>query len=63
MGQRLVNLYAFAEKNGGLLIKMRIAMRTGVPSSKAAEAPDSEDLIAKAKLAIKEATGKDAPAV
>ena len=63
MGQRLAKLYEYAEKNGGIQVKMRIAMKTGVSSTKAAEIPDTDDLIAKARAVIKESTGKEAPAV
>ena len=63
MGLRLVKLYEFAEKNGGLPLKMRIAMKTGVPSAKAQAAPDSDELINKARAVIKEVTGRDAPPV
>lgn len=63
MGDRLMKLYEYAEKEGGLQTKMRLAMKTGVPSAKAATEPDSPDLIAKFKTAFKEVTGKDAPPV
>ncbi len=63
MGQKLEKLYAFVEQNGGLQARMRLAMMTGISSQKAAEAEDSADNVAKFQAAIKEVTGKDAPAV
>jgi hypothetical protein len=63
MGQKLVKLYEFAEKTGGAMARMRVAMLTGVPSTKAADAPDSPENLDKFKAAIKEATGQDAPSV
>ena len=59
MGQQLQKLYEFAKTAGGLPVQMRVAMKTGVPSAKAAETPDTPDLIAKAKAVIKEATGQE----
>jgi hypothetical protein len=61
MGAQLVKLYAFTQQAGGLQAAMRVAMKTGIPSSKAESAPDSPENIAKFKAAIKDATGKDAP--
>jgi len=63
MGQKLVKYYEFAAKNGGLPVQMRIAMATGVTSANAATVPDTPDVIEKFKNAIKQITGKDAPAV
>lgn len=63
MAQKLVRYYEFAEKAGGLMARMRVAMITGISSSKAAEAPDSPENIEKFKQAIKEATGQDAPTI
>lgn len=63
MGDKLSKLYEFTKANGGLAAQMRLAMKTGVSSDKAGAAPDSPDVIAKFKAAIKEITGKDAPNV
>ena len=63
MGQKLVKLYEYAGQHGGLTVQMRLAMKTGVSSQKAATELDSPELIAKFKAVIKEITGKDAPAV
>ena len=61
MGQKLIQFYEFAKKQGGMPLQMRLAMKTGLPSSKAGEAPDSPENIAKFQAAIKEVTGQPAP--
>jgi hypothetical protein len=63
MGQKLLKLYEFAKTNGGPTAQMRLAMRTLVPFNKAAEVPDSPEIIAKFQAAIREITGKPAPNV
>ena len=63
MGQKLTKLYEFVGQNGGITAQMRVAVKSLVPSSKAAQLPDTPDAIAKVRAAIKEVTGKDAPSV
>lgn len=63
MGQKLVKIFEFAAANGGTATQMRVAMKTGVSVTKAGTEPDSPELIAKLRAAVKEITGKDAPAV
>ncbi len=63
MGQKIIQIYDFVNKNGGLQAQMRLAMKTGCPSSKAATVADTPDLIQKFKVAVKEITGKDVPNV
>lgn len=60
MGATLVKLYKFAEDNGGVTAKMRLAMITAISSQKASSTADTPELIAKFKAAIKQITGKDA---
>ena len=62
MGEKLVAFYAFVDANAGMAEKMRLAMQTGISSAKAADEPDSPENIEKFKTAVKEVTGKDAPA-
>lgn len=62
MAARLLQFYDLAKETGGLTIQMRLAMTTGIPSTKAGGEPDSPENIAKFKAAFKEITGKDAPA-
>ena len=61
MGQKLMKFYELAKAEGGLTMQMRLAMKSGMSSPKAAEAPDSPENIQKFKAAFKEVTGKDAP--
>jgi hypothetical protein len=63
MGQKLMKCYEFVGQQGGLQAQMRLAMKTGCPSAKAVNAPETPDLVAKFKAAVKEITGKDAPIV
>lgn len=61
MGQKLTKIYELAKADGGATAQMRLVMKTCVPSAKAADLPDSPDLLAKFKAAYKEILGKDAP--
>ena len=63
MGDKLKKLYEFVGANGGMPAQMRLAMKTGLSSDKAASTPDTPDTIAKFQAAIKDITGKDAPNV
>jgi hypothetical protein len=62
MGQQLVKLYEFARAAAGPTAPMRLAMKTMIPADKAASVPDSPDSIAKLRAAVREITGKEAPA-
>lgn len=54
MGQRLVEFYKEATELGQIKAKMRLAMLTALTSSKAEEAPDSEENIKKFQQAMQE---------
>lgn len=54
MAAKLVEFYAKAEQMGQIKAKMRLAMMTGVSSSKAGSESDSPELISKFETAIKE---------
>ena len=60
MAGTLLKFYEKAQAEGGLQMKMRLAIATGIPSNKAGDAPDSPDVLAKFRSAFKEITGKDA---
>jgi len=62
MGQQLVKLYDFARTAAGPTAPMRLAMKTMIPADKAASLPDSADNVAKLRAAVRDITGKDAPA-
>ena len=61
MAAKLMQYYDLANQRGGLPIKMRLAMRTGIPSEKAATAPDSPANLTKFYEAAKEVIGADVP--
>ncbi len=61
MGQKLEKYYELVGQKAGLQGKMRLAMKTNVPSAKAKEAPDTPDVLAKAYEVAKDILGADAP--
>ena len=61
MGERILKYIGWVGSEGGLPMKMRLAMKTMVPSDKAKVIPDSSDVIAKFHSAAKELTGKEPP--
>jgi hypothetical protein len=63
MGQKLTKFYELAKADGGVTMQMRLAMKTGLASPKAAEASDSPENIQKFRAAYKEITGKDASGI
>jgi len=58
MGNRLVKAFNIAKEAGGMKATMRLAMKGGMSSDKAAAAPDSPENIQKFEAALKEITGK-----
>ena len=54
MAEKLMQFYEDASKLGGLKAKMRLAILTSIPSSKAESAPDSPENIRIFEQAIKE---------
>ena len=61
MGAKLTQYYDLVAAKGGLQAKMRLAMKTGISSTKAAEVPDTPDNLAKFYEVSKEILGADAP--
>lgn len=59
MGEKLVRCYEIVAEKGGLQSKMRLAMKTGVPSNNALKEPDSPENLAKFRAAAKEILGTD----
>ncbi len=59
MGARLKKAFDLAKEAGGLKATMRLAMKSGLSSEKAAAAPDNPENIQKVEKALKEITGKD----
>ena len=61
MGRKLLDIYDAIGKDGDLTAQMRLAMKTGLPSKQAGEAPDSPENLGKFTQAYKELTGKACP--
>jgi len=62
MAEQLMKYYQFVGDQAGLSGKVKLAQLTRVPSAKAALEPENPEVIARFRAAIKEITGKDAPA-
>ncbi|MBN2083177.1 hypothetical protein JW859_13345 [bacterium] len=63
MGAKIVKLWEFVASKADLQTKMRVAVKSGIPSATAASADDSPENITKMKDAIKEIMGETAPNV
>ncbi|MBF0543260.1 MAG: hypothetical protein HQM08_02445 [Candidatus Riflebacteria bacterium] len=61
MGEKILKYYEFAQREGGIQAKMRLAIKTTLSSDRALFAPDSPEILDKFKVAVKEITGKEAP--
>ena len=59
MGAKLQKAFEMAKEAGGLPIQMRLAMKSGMSSDKAAGLPDSPENIKKLEAVFKEVVGKD----
>jgi hypothetical protein len=54
MAARLMKYYEYAKQKGGMQAQMRLAMKTGIPSTKAPGEPDSQELLEKFHSALRE---------
>ncbi len=61
MGVKLVQYFDLVSKKEGLVSRMRLAMKTGVPSTNAQSTPDSPEILSKFYEAAKEILGADCP--
>jgi hypothetical protein len=61
VGAKLVQYFDLVSKKDGLVSRMRLAMKTGIPSADAPNAPDSPDNLAKFYEAAKEILGPSTP--
>jgi hypothetical protein len=61
MAMKLMQYYQYVSEQKGTLGKTQLAMKTKLPSSKAAMEPDTPEILAQFRAAVKEITGKDAP--
>jgi len=63
MAERLLQYYKIASDEGGLDLKMKLAMATKVPSAMAARIPDSPDTLKQFRETLQRLTGKPIPAL
>jgi hypothetical protein len=59
MGQKLIEIYKFVADNSGIQGKMKLAIETKIPSTKAAFEPDSIENVELFKEKAMKITGKD----
>lgn len=59
MGLRLLKFYEFVNNQGGTQAQMRLQVMTGLTTTKAAAAPDSDENIGRFQAAVKEITGQE----
>jgi hypothetical protein len=59
MGQKLIEIYKFVADYSGIQGKMKLAIETKIPSTKAAFEPDSPENIELFKEKAKMITGKE----
>jgi hypothetical protein len=61
MGQQLADIYTIIQNEGGMRARMRLTMMTGLPSQKAVETADTEELVEKFRSSYKEIMLKECP--
>ena len=61
MGQKMLEIFELVSKEGGFTAQMRLAMLTGIPSTKAKTEPDTPENLKKFAAAYKEITSKNCP--
>jgi hypothetical protein len=61
MGDKLVKYYELVSAKGGMQAKMRLAMKTAIPSTRALEQPDSAENLQKFYEAARDILGADVP--
>jgi hypothetical protein len=62
VADRLMKYYQYVSEEAGLSGKVKLAQMTKIPSTRAAMEPDTQDVIQRFQAAVKEITGKAAPA-
>ena len=61
MATKLMQYYQYISEQMGAVGRTQLAMKTKIPSTRAAMEPDAPEAIQKFMAAIKEITGKEAP--
>jgi hypothetical protein len=59
MGKKLLDVFDTIKKEGGLMMSMRLAAMTGIPSQMAGDTPDTPENLKKFTDAYKTITGKN----
>jgi len=57
MGKQLAKYYDYAKEQGGLVARMRLAMKTGMPPEKAAQVEDTPEVVERFKRILSEILG------
>jgi len=57
MGVRLLKYFDYAKEKGGISAQMHLALKFGMPSIQAADAPDSTENIKKIQEALQDILG------
>jgi hypothetical protein len=63
MATKLMQYYQYISDQAGAMGRTQLAMKTKVPSTKAAMEPDTPEMIKRFKVAVEEITGKGAPSL
>ena len=63
MATKLMQYYQYVSDQAGAMGRTQLAMKTKVPSTKAAMEPDTPEVIQKFMVAVREITGKPAPSL
>ncbi len=63
MAAKLMQYYQYISDQAGAMGRTQLAMKTKVPSTKAAMEPDTPEAIQRFMVAVREITGKPAPAL
>jgi hypothetical protein len=61
MAEKLVKYFELVNTVGGVRAKMRLAMKTGITSTRAADEPDTAEILEKFYNAAKEFLGDTTP--
>ncbi|MDK9700430.1 MAG: hypothetical protein OEM52_09830 [bacterium] len=61
MGVKLKKYFDYAFAEGGVMFQVRLAMKSGVVSDKAAIIPDTPEMVTKVRSVLKDITGKESP--
>lgn len=57
MGKQLAKYYDYAKEQGGLVARMRLSMKTGIPPEKAAQVEDTPEVVDRFKRILSEILG------